>query len=288
MSTVSNVSAAWTELETLGACPVCGANQHKEEFPTDVRRCLRCKVLFRSPRPSQAAIKASYDRGLNYQRWQEEESARDAMWGVRLDLIARHKPGRRLLDIGTGDGRFLIAASRAGFVIDATELSDTGIQYAATRGFAVRKGQVTEIDFGECKYDLITIWHVMEHVPNPREVLMNCRRLLAPGGILVVAVPNEDCLLYRHALRKLLHRSPKRNPLGDIPYGGEVHLTHFQPSTLRRFISAGGFDLLDFGVDDVFVSRDAKTLRHLRFHRLLSRMTGWHASNAMYVIARLS
>jgi len=287
MSTEPEIKDAWTELEVLSNCPVCGSDQHKLEFPSDVRRCLGCKALFRSPRPTQMAIKASYDRGLNYERWQAEEGTRDAMWELRMGLISRHNPGRRLLDIGTGDGRFLATASRRGFATDATELSDTGIQYAATRGFKVRKGQVTEIDFGENKYDVITIWHVMEHVPNPREVLMSCRKLLAPHGLLVVAVPNEDCLLYRHALRKLLRCSPKRNPLGDIPYGGEVHLTHFQPRTLKRFIAAGGFEVVDFGVDDVFVTRDEKTLRHLRFHRVLSRLTGWHASNAMYAVARL-
>lgn len=287
MSIVTEGKSAWAEMETLANCPVCGSDQHEQEFPNDVRRCQRCQVLFRSPRPSQAAIKASYDRGLNYERWQTEEDTREAMWELRMGLIARHSPGQRLLDIGTGDGRFLATATRHGFAVDATELSDTGIQYAATRGFTVRKGQVNEIDFGENKYDVITIWHVMEHVPNPQDVLMSCRKLLAAGGLLVVAVPNEDCLLYRHVLRKLFHRSPKRNPLGDIPYGGEVHLTHFQPRTLKRFLTSGGFKLVDFGVDDVFVTRDEKTLSHLRFHRWLSRLTGWHASNAMYAVARL-
>jgi 2-polyprenyl-3-methyl-5-hydroxy-6-metoxy-1,4-benzoquinol methylase len=210
------------------------------------------------------------------------------MWETRMKLIARHHPGLRLLDIGTGDGRFLDTASQHGFVVDATELSDTGIKYSATRGFAVRKGQVTEIDFGDRNYDVITIWHVMEHVPNPREVLLSCRRLLAPGGLLVIAVPNEDHALWKHAVRKLLRWSPKQNPFGDIPYGGEIHLTHFQPRTLKRFVRGGDFRIVDFGVDDVFVQRDEKTLRHLRFHRLLSRLSNWHASNAMYVVARLT
>jgi SAM-dependent methyltransferase len=253
----------------------------------DVRQCRRCKALFRSPRPSQAAIKASYDKGLNYERWQHEEAARDAMWEVRMRLIKRQRPGLRLLDIGTGDGRFLEAASRHGFSVDATELSDTGIQYAATRGFAVRKGQVTEIDFAGRQYDVITIWHVLEHVPNPLEVIKCCRGLLAPQGLLVVAVPNEDAHLYKVPLRKLLGRPPKLNPLGNIPFGGEIHLTHFQPATLKRLIRSQGFRIVDFGVDDVFVKREKHTLRHLRTQRFLAGISGWHASIAMYAIARM-
>jgi len=288
MTTTSESDARWTELEDLTFCPVCAANQHDLKFPVDVRQCRRCKVLFRSPRPSQAAIKASYDRGLNYERWQHEESGRDAMWDVRLRLIKRQSPASRLLDIGTGDGRFLEAASRHGFSVDATELSDTGIQYAATRGFTVRKGQVTEIDFNGRQYDVITIWHVLEHVPNPLEVLRCCRGLLAPRGLLVVAVPNEDTHLFKVPLRKLLRRQAKINPLGNIPFGGEVHLTHFQPATLKRLMRSEGFKLIDFGVDDVFVNHDRRTIKHLRFHRILNAFFGWHASNAMYAIARLA
>jgi len=287
MSTTPEHDSRWTELEKLDACPVCGFGQHELKFPVDVRQCRKCHTLFRSPRPTQAAIKASYDRGLNYERWQEEEAGRDAMWEVRLRLIERQSPGLRLLDIGTGDGRFLEAACRHGFTVDATELSDTGIQYAATRGFTVRKGQVTEIDFGALKYDVITIWHVLEHVPNPMEVIRCCRGLLAPGGLLVVAVPNEDTHLFKVPLRKLLRRSPKPNPLGNIPFGGEVHLTHFQPATLKRLLHSERFHVVDFGVDDVFVKREVHTLRHLRFHRFLARVCGWHASIAMYAIARL-
>ena len=280
--------ARWTEWETLALCPVCESNLHDLVFPTDVRKCRRCQVLFRSPRPSQAAIKASYDSGLNYVRWQDEETGRDAMWGVRLRLLERLRPGRRLLDIGTGDGRFLAAAARNGFSVDATELSDTGIQYAATRGFAVRKGQVTDIDFEGRQYDVITIWHVLEHVPNPLAVIRRCHDLLAPGGILVVAVPNEDTHLFKVPLRKILRRPAKANPLGSIPFGGEVHLTHFQPATLKRLIASTSFHLIGFGVDDVFVKHDAKIRRHLRFHRVLNALLGWHASNAMYAIARLA
>ncbi len=278
--------AGWTELETLATCPVCAAPEHELKFPVDVRRCRRCQALFRSPRPTQAAIKASYDRGFNYERWQHEEAGREAMWETRLRLIQRQHPGKRLLDIGTGDGRFLETAARHGFSVDATELSDTGIQYAATRGFAVRKGQVTEIDFGGRQYDVITVWHVLEHVPNPLEVIRCCRGLLAPGGVLVVAVPNEDAHLYKIPFRKLLGRPAKVNPLGSIPYGGEIHLTHFQPATLKRLMRSENFGLVDFGVDDVFVTKEKNTLSHLRNQRIMARIFGWHASIAMYAIAR--
>ena len=186
------------------------------------------------------------------------------------------------MDVGTGDGHFLDVAREAGFQVEATELSDTGIERARQRGFSVHKGQMLDIDFQGRRFDAITIWHVLEHVPNPGEMLREIYSLLKPGGILAVAVPNEENKLLRHRLGL----RTESNPLGSLDWGKEIHLTHFQPWTLRRNLQKVGFEILDFGVDDIYLVRSGRNRLVLAAQCFLSRLTGYHFSMAMYCICR--
>lgn len=270
-------AGAFREFESLDACPLCGARASRPRFPPDVRACDDCRLLYRSPRPLQREIVRSYDAGFTYARWQHELPARDVLWRKRLRLIARQQPSGTLLDVGTGDGYFLgHAATR--YDVRSTELSETGAEYARRRGFDPFVGDFLDLDVADGSVDVITLWHVLEHVPSPGEVLRKVKAALRPGGIVAIAVPNER--------RPLLLRWRKRNPLGPICWGEEIHLTHFLPGTLKRFMSRMGFQQLAFGVDDVHVSRPVATRVAYHAQRLLCAVTGWHFDKAMYLIGR--
>jgi SAM-dependent methyltransferase len=229
-------------------------------------------------------IKKSYDSGATYAEWQPQEASRRRMWQTRARRIMRHIPSGRLLDIGTGDGHFLAIAREAGFKVEGTELSDSGIAHCRERGFEVFKGQFLDIDLGERHYDAITMWHVLEHVPNPGEVLRGVYQRLNPGGIFAVAVPNEENTLFRHRIH--WKRSP--NPLGELEWGHEIHLTHFQPATFRAALCSAGFEIVDFDVDDIYHTRSLRNLTVLAGQKFLSRFLGWHFSMAMLCVARKS
>lgn len=271
------VACGFRAYEDVGECPLCGSGASRPRFPPDVRECDACGLLYRTPRPTQREILRSYDAGITYARWQQELAVRDVLWRKRLRLIERHQPTGTLLDIGTGDGHFLPHAATR-YAVQCTELSETGAAYVRRRGFDPRVGEFLELDVADGSFDVITLWHVLEHVPRPGQVLHKVRAALKPGGIVAIAVPNER--------RPLLLRSRRDNPLGSVDWGEEIHLTHFLPGTLKRFLASLGFRRLAFGVDDVHVRRPLSTRVGFHAHRCLSAVTGWHFDKAMYLIGR--
>jgi 2-polyprenyl-3-methyl-5-hydroxy-6-metoxy-1,4-benzoquinol methylase len=194
------------------------------------------------------------------------------------------QPSARLLDVGTGDGRFLQACREAGYDVTGTEVSATGAAYAQRQGFDVRMGQVTELDLPAESFNVVTLWHVLEHVPEPGVVLRKVHSLLRPGGVLAVAVPNEENFFVR---RRLGLPTPT-SPFDPLQFGGEIHLTYFRPGTLRATLGAAGFEVLQFGVDDVYMNRNWKMKLKLRLQDFLARRFGWHFGVAMYAICRRS
>lgn len=280
-SFTSEMNRAFREFEELAHCPGCGCNSIQLVFEPDISQCASCGLLFRNPRPTQAEIARSYDTGGTFAEWQDQESARAAMWERRLELIRRFQPAGKLLDVGTGDGRFLQPCRDCGYEVTGTEVSTAGAAYAQRNGLDVKMGQITDIDLPAESFDVITIWHVLEHVPEPGAVLRKVYSLLRPGGFLAVAVPNEENYFVRRRLGKA-----KSSPFDPLRFGGEIHLTYFRPGTLRATLKCAGFQLMDFGVDDLYALRDAKMRTRLKIQQLLARTVRWHFAVAMYAICR--
>jgi SAM-dependent methyltransferase len=232
--------------------------------------------MYRSPRPTQAEIVRSYNSGINYAQWQNELEIRGELWRKRLRLVEKLKPSGKLLDIGTGDGFFLKFAAST-FEAHSTEISETGASYARERGFDPLIGDFLDLKVVENSFDVITLWHALEHLPHPGLVLNKVKETLKPGGIVVIAVPNEQY--------QLIFNCRKQNPLGVMNWGDELHLTHFLPATLKRYLSKSGFRILDFGVDDVHVWRPVSARIGYHANRLINAFSGWHFDRAMYVIA---
>ncbi len=269
------------DFERLAQCPSCDSPQIVTTVEPDIGQCSACQLYFRNPRPTQAEIARSYDTGGTFAAWQEEESARAEMWKRRRALVRRFAAGGRLLDVGTGDGRFLATAQAAGFEVVGTEVSESGAAYARKRGFDVHLGQIAELELPNESFDLATIWHVLEHVPNPGAVLRKVHRVLRPEGILAVALPNEENFFIRRRFGRA-----KGSPFDPLTFGGEIHLTYFRPATLRAALRAAGFSVLEFGVDDIYHVRDLKMRLKLPVQRGLARLLGWHFAVAMYAICQ--
>lgn len=276
------MSTQFFEFEQLDRCPGCGDRDLSVANAPDIGQCNACQLLFRNPRPTQGEIARSYDTGGTFEAWQEQEAARTAMWERRLNLIARFQPSGKLLDVGTGDGRFLRTARAHGYSVAGTEVSATGASYAQERGFDIRLGQILDIELPTEAFDITTIWHVLEHVPDPGAAVRKMFGLLRPGGILAVAVPNEENFFVRRAL----HLKSKGSPFDPLQFGGEIHLTYFRPVTLQATLRLAGFQILEFGVDDIYHVRDAEMRIKIAAQRLLARTFRWHFAVAMYAICR--
>jgi 2-polyprenyl-3-methyl-5-hydroxy-6-metoxy-1,4-benzoquinol methylase len=276
------MSEPFLRFERVNQCPSCGSNEIRVAIDPDIGQCDACGLLFRNPRPTQAEIARSYDSGGTFAAWQEQEQARAEMWDRRAVLVCRFQPFGQLLDVGTGDGRFLRTCRDLGYDVVGTEVSEAGASYARRSGFDVKMGQITDIELLKESFDIATIWHVLEHVPEPGAVLRKVHSLLRTGGILIVAVPNEENFF----VRKRLKLQQKLNPFGPLPFGGEIHLTYFRPLTLIATLRTAGFELLEFGVDDLYFVRDWRTKIKLLFQQTAARFLRWHFAVAMYAVCR--
>lgn len=153
----------------------------------------------------------------------------------RLRLTRRLlPPPARLVDAGAGRGRFVAHARTAGYT-DAIGVEPTvrGVDQARARyGLALEQATIQDAGVAASSADVVTLWHVLEHVDDPAATLDVLRRWLRPGGVLVVGVPNLDSWQARIGGRRWYHL--------DLPR----HRTHFTARGLARLLSDRGFDVV--------------------------------------------
>jgi SAM-dependent methyltransferase len=189
---------------------------------------------------------AHYDEGY-YADWiTSQRRARRRLWRQRLKLVRARRPVGDLLDIGCGDGSFVEAAQAAGFLCAGTELSDYAAERVRRRlRIPVMTGPVRAIEWPAASFDVVTMWHVLEHLTNPRGDLAIVQRLLRPGGLLFVAVPNRLSTLFNGIYRVIKGVRPPFY----TPDERELHLFHFTPGSVRRLLEERGFRVLNVGMD---------------------------------------
>ncbi|KAB7732334.1 methyltransferase domain-containing protein [Rudanella paleaurantiibacter] len=146
----------------------------------------------------------------------------------KLKLInsTQAKPGK-VLDVGCGTGLFLETCHKGGWQINGVE-PDANARTVATNRLQIQvKADIDQITDNE--FDLLTMWHVLEHVPDLPQTLVKLRNRIRVGGTLLIAVPNSDSLDAQHF----------RNHWAayDVPR----HLSHFTPPTLKKLVNESGF-----------------------------------------------
>jgi SAM-dependent methyltransferase len=237
------------------ACPICGAaalevyledrdvaldasitgSSRQAVSPGRIMRCRVCLFGFRQMRSSPDVLAELY-RCMDTVVYESEATGRDRTARRHLAIVERHAHRGRLLDVGCAGGLFLHHALRAGWSVTGIEPSE-----ALSTEARERLGSKGEIHCGTLEgaillpgFDAVTLWDVLEHVPDPRAFLYACRALLRPGGHLFLNVPDLDSLEAR-----LLGR---RWPL-FLP----EHLNYFNRGSLRLCGERAGLTLVRFG-----------------------------------------
>ena len=277
------------KLETLERCilcegaeigPLCQQNRFFE--------CGSCGLVFDNPRPTAASIREFYSRGDKYDGWLDQEEERDRLWRRRLERVQHHRTRGRLLDVGTGTGQFLSVA-HPDFEVFGTEISESAVQIARDKyGLRLHHGTLEGFE-ADRLFDVVTIFHVLEHVPHPGELLDQVKRLLAPGGLVVVAVPNEV-----EGVRFLLKRWRGLGPIGvpALSMDGsleEIHLAHFTRGVLSSHLESRGFRVEEDSVDPYYVASGWKKSLHRGFYRgchLADRLFGRNLYDTIWMVAR--
>lgn len=202
-----------------------------------IAHCEACGFEVTSPQPDFEHISAYYPSGY-YGNPEERrfpaivEALQNLMYARRVHLVESVWGGKkgRVLDVGCGRGLLLQAFRRSGWDVQGTELSDQAARYARqVANVPVEIGRVEEIGFPEHSFDAVTLWHVLEHIHDPRVVLAEANRILKPGGVLLVGVPNFSGFEARFFRDKWFHL--------DVPR----HITHLTKQTLKQALSENGF-----------------------------------------------
>ncbi len=203
-----------------------------------VVQCQKCGLCFTNPRPSPASIVQFYPNDYRPHRLPDGRRRKRRGWKLRISwqpprACRKRLPAQgqgRLLDFGCGGGSFLERMNRQGWNVTGLDMSPVAVQGIRTRlGLKALLGSLPHPDLQPESFDAITMWQSLEHVHEPLKILRQANLLLAPGGKLLVAVPNIDSLAFRWFGRSWFGL--------DLPR----HLTHFTPSTLRMMLQQAGF-----------------------------------------------
>jgi len=282
--------SAFTFTDHVAQCDLCGSGRLSTvSTAANVVQCAVCGYRFVSPRPSQIEIAKSYSQADFYDSWINEESGRVRMWSKRLGLVKPAGHAIRVLDIGAGIGTFLaMARDQLGWEVVGTEVSKSAVQFAQERyGLELLLGPVDEAELAPQSFDLITLWHVLEHVPSPARTLRLCFQLLANNGRLAIAVPNDDdARAWLVRAKAWLRRAEPRPRYERLMPHEEVHLSHFKSKVLMNALRSHGFRVEFATVDDQYARPTLRSDSLVSFYRTIHRVTRLNLGQATLVLAR--
>lgn len=161
-----------------------------------VARCRSCAQVVTLPVPADIGkyYPAGYYGDQQGRRFPAVvEWLQEKLYAWRSGQVLRRlkRKNAKVLDIGCGRGLLLRAFQRNGCDVTGTEFSDDACRFAReVLKLPVRVGGLQELNFPENSFDVVTMWHVLEHVSDPRPTLAEVSRILKPGGLFLVAVPN--------------------------------------------------------------------------------------------------
>lgn len=227
-------------------CGLCGASSFKrivcfKGYEASILLCLKCGLMVSHPLPAQEKI---------YERYQTDfyssEGKRFKDWAENLSRLFRVKRAglfhkrfglnRVLLDVGCGRGIMLNELKKKGWSVSGTQVSKTAAEHIKKDyGIDCFIGELPFAPFRQNSFDIITMYHVLEHLADPFLYLNCCKKLLKPGGYLFIEVPNAD--------------SWSSSVTKDAWMGWDPlhHLYHFTPSTLSMSIKKAGFVPVEWG-----------------------------------------
>jgi len=234
-------------------CPACGSIDFKQMFSAedylvshknfDILHCTNCSLRITSPRPSVSEINKYYKSEEYISHNEDGKTLINKIYKIvqKVSLIKKRRIVEKsfgnkkgtLLDIGCGTGDFLKVMKNADWEVSGVE-PDEGARRIAQESTASKVYSVEQHFNDNTKYDVITMWHSLEHVNDINEQISKIDELLNEDGMLYIAVPNYtsfDAEFYKQNWAAY-----------DVPR----HLFHFSPQSLQALINKHGFTISSF------------------------------------------
>ena len=205
----------------------CTSNSHRHHRP--IWACPRCGVLTQWPQPEPAQLALAYSEVEDPLYVAERENRYLTFRRVAKRLGSAE--GRRLLDVGAYCGYFVDVAQDAGFAAEGLELSEWACEQARALGLTIHNETLASRAESDARYDIVTMWDVVEHLHDPRTELSHVHRLLPPGGQLYLSTIDSGS-----ALARLLGRR--------WPWLMEMHLFYFDRESITALLQQAGFQVV--------------------------------------------
>jgi len=227
-------------------CPLCGADNYRvlytgsllnEEnqqvfactnvYWSSFRRivsCRACGMIYNNPCETRDTLLQNYREVID-KTYLHEVPGRQKTFARAINRLKQfHPPPAKLLDVGCYTGHFATAAAAAGYQVYGIELSRWAADFAKNElGITICGETLADLQ-PEQLFDCITMWDVIEHVPDPHKVIAQAAEHLRPGGILALSTHNMNSF----SARVLRSR---------YPFLMQMHVAHFTPDTLQRLFS---------------------------------------------------
>ena len=236
-------------METLNTCPICAGSNllpALEVVDRSVSRerfqlvdCAACGFRFTNPRPEANELSQYYQSADYISHTNATGTLRDRVYqrvrrftlAAKYRLVHRYEPHGHVLDVGCGTGEFLAFLKSRGYLVHGVEPS-LKAREMAIKAHAVEV--VTDLEaVGRAEgFRVITLWHVLEHLPGLHDSLKKLSSKLAHGGLLVIAVPDRNSWDAGHY------------GADWAPWDVPRHLSHFRQQDIKRLLHEHGFELV--------------------------------------------
>jgi 2-polyprenyl-3-methyl-5-hydroxy-6-metoxy-1,4-benzoquinol methylase len=266
-------------------CLLCGQAGKEKIFGNNawhVYKCTSCGFGLLNPLPSDEEITKLYDDEYCKDQFVDGGDVGTSEFNKRLrnekhrvQLFKRIIKKGKVLDIGCGYGYFLAACRQNGYEVQGLDISSWAAEYTRKKlNIPVVVGTLCALEAKPHSFDVITMWHFLEHTRNPRQVLLEAKKMLKEDGLLVVEVPNYKGTDAQRSWN---------NWVGwQLPY----HFCHFTPENLIELLSQVGFEVIktkDYHSETVKMS--LQTIPVVRyFARIIAKMYSGHS---VAMVARL-
>ncbi len=241
MTTVESGSIVGDAPAAVRPCIVCGHQGAQELLKAPDRfhgasdlyrlvRCSSCSLVWLENAPKPEDMFRHYGQDYDRKIAEAGESS-PQRWRDRRETLKLHKQGGAILDLGCSSGSFLETLKGGKWDLYGVEMSTESASRALARcGAKVFVGDILDAPFRPGSFDVITCFHVFEHLYHPREVLARVSEWLKPGGIFYVLMPNID--------------SAGARVFKSYWYALELprHLFHFSPESLRKLAESVGLE----------------------------------------------
>ncbi len=238
-------------MKEVEKCPICGHSEKKEVFKAPffrgekvffaIQECLECKFWYTSPRPEDEDLGKYYEQE-NYVSHSDKgkslfdiayRNVRKIALKSKVSLVQKYTERKALvLDYGAGGGAFVKALLEAKFNAQGVEPSEVA-RLNAKSVYGLSLHQADYIESSNAKFEAITMWHVLEHLPNLHQHLETFANALSSKGVLIIAVPNHESLDAQYYLENWAAL--------DVP----LHLYHFKKANIRQLAKMHNFEVCE-------------------------------------------